>query len=105
MRASRRPRAGLVLERHAEQLELLDQRSDAHAEDQPPAADDVERAVALRDLERVVVAEDENVGREPDPLGPRRQVAEGGKRIPVRRTSSGASAAGTPMCSLHVTWS
>src|SRR5581483_7297773 len=66
-----------------EEPELLLERPDPDAEDQAPAADRVERPVALHDLERVVVAEHEDVGREPDAPGDRGDVPERHRRIPV----------------------
>ena len=57
--------------------------ADPETEDQPTAADLVEGAVALGDLERVVVAEDQHVGGQSDPGGDRGEVAEGGQGIPV----------------------
>ena len=60
-----RPAVG---ERRAEERELLLERPAADAEDQAPAAHDVERAVALRDRQRVVVAEHEHERRELDPV-------------------------------------
>ncbi len=71
------------LELGAEQVELLAQRADADAEDEPSAGDAVERAVALGDRQRVVVAEDEHVRGEPDGGGAGGDVAEHRERVPV----------------------
>ena len=72
------------LELRAEQHELVLERADADAEHEPTAAHQVQRAVALRDREGVVVAEHEHEGREPDPRRARREVAERRERVPVR---------------------
>ena len=60
-----------VVERRAEQVELGLERPHADAEDEPPVGDAVEGAVALGNRERVVVAEHQHVGREPDTCGDR----------------------------------
>ena len=74
-------------ERSAQQRELLLERADADAEDQPSAGDRVERAVALGDLERVVVAEHEHVRLEADERRAGREVAERRQRVVVARTA------------------
>ena len=73
-----------VAERRVEELELFDERADAHTQDEAAVRDAVERSVPLHDRERVVVSEDEHEGREPNRGGPRGQVAERGEGIPVR---------------------
>ena len=70
-------------ERHADQLELFPGRAHADAEDQPAAADPVERAVALGDRQRMVERQHQHVGGEPDPLGARGEIAQGGEWVPV----------------------
>ena len=72
-----------VVEGGADEVELLLEAADADAEDEPAVADLVQRAVALGDLERVVIGEHQHVGGQPDPLGAGGQVAERGQRIPV----------------------
>src|SRR5207245_4548267 len=74
------------VERGAEQGELLGQAADADPEDQAPARHPVERAVAFGQRQRMVVAEDDDVGRETDLLGARGHVAERDEGVPVRRT-------------------
>ena len=59
------------------------QRADADAEDHAAAGDDVERAVALGDRERVVVAEHEHVRGEADRLGVRAERTERRERVVV----------------------
>ena len=76
-----------VVERRADEVELLLRGADADPQDQPAVADHVQRAVALGDLERVVIREHQHVGRQPDVLGARGQVAEGGQWIPVARSA------------------
>jgi hypothetical protein len=66
-----------------EQVELLAQRADADAEDESSAGDAVERAVALGDRQRVVVADDEHMRGEPDGGGASGDVAECRQRVPV----------------------
>src|SRR5438128_4201183 len=55
-------------------------------EDETAAADAVEGAVALGDLERVVVRERQDAGQEADASGARGEIAECGQRIPVARS-------------------
>src|SRR5439155_24026987 len=79
---TQRPQRVLVarapaLELGAEERELLRQRPHADAQDEPPAREPVERAVALRDGERVVVRQHEHVGREADAGRLRREEGEG----------------------------
>ncbi len=72
-----------IVERHAEEVELLAQRPDADTDDRATARDHVERAVPLGDREWVVVAEHENVGREPDRVRDRAECTERRERIEV----------------------
>jgi hypothetical protein len=73
-----------VGEGRPEQLELLPQGADAEAEDQPAVAEPVERSVALRYAQRMVVAEHQHVRSQPDPLCLGGQERQRGQRIPVR---------------------
>src|SRR5205823_4804146 len=72
------------LERNAECVEFLAQRSHAHTEHESSVAHAVELPVALRELERMVVREYEHPGHEPNRRCARREVAERCQRIPVR---------------------
>src|SRR5262249_37146512 len=72
------------LERSADRVELLAQRPDADAEHEPVVAHAVELAVALRQLERVVIREHEHPRHEPDRRRAGGEEAEGGERVPVR---------------------
>ena len=65
------------------QIEFFLEAADADPEDQPAVADLVQGAVALGDLERMVIAEHQHVGGQPNSLRARGQVAEGRQRIPV----------------------
>ena len=67
----------------AQDVELRLERPDPDSEHQPSARDLVERAVALRDLERVVVAEDEHAGGESHRVGHRGKEPERRERVPV----------------------
>ncbi len=77
-----------VVVRGADEIELLLQRPDPDAEDHAAIAHAVEGAVALGQLEWVVVGEHEHVGREADPARARREVPEGGERVPVPRATA-----------------
>ena len=71
------------LEDRAQQVELLGQRPHPDAEDQPATAEPVQRPVTLGDLQRVVVAQDDHRGGQPDAARVGRQKAQRGQRIPV----------------------
>jgi hypothetical protein len=77
-----------VGESRPEQLELLPQGADAEAEDQPAVAEPVERPVTLRYAQRMVVAEDQHVRGQPDPLRLGGQERQRGQRIPVRAAAA-----------------
>src|SRR5215470_13597214 len=72
-------------ERDAQEGELLGQRPDADPEDEPTARDAIERAVPLRDRERVMVAENEDMGEKPDARRLRGEEAERREGIVVAR--------------------
>jgi threonine aldolase len=72
---------------HFEELELFLEAPDTDAEDQSPRGDAVERAVALRHFEGMVVRQHEDVRGEADPLGERGEVAERRERIVVASAS------------------
>jgi hypothetical protein len=74
-------------ERRVQQVELLAQGPHADAKDEAAARHHVERSVALGDLEGMVVAEHQDVGGQPHPLGHGRQVPERRQRVPVRGPS------------------
>ena len=93
-----------VVERRTEKVELLLERADTDAEDHPATADVIQCAVTLYDRKRMMIAEHQSHGGEPDLRGARRHIAERGERIPVPRAAAPASVAGMPMCSLHVRW-
>ena len=93
-------------EGHAEELELRLQRTDADTEDDAAPAGDVERAVALHHLERVVVAEHEHMGEQPDGLvstRPRSSTWRAGPSTARRVWTQWAS--GMTTCSGHDTHS
>ncbi len=96
------PAAG---EGRAEQLELGLQRPHADPEDDAAATGDVEGAVALHQLERVVVAEHHDVRQQPD--GPCRggHEAQGRERVPVPAAPGGGGGLGMATCSGHDTHS
>ena len=73
-----------MLELGAQQLELGGQRAHPHAEHQSPAADPVEGAVALGDLQRVVIPEHQHCGDQPKASGVRGEETQRGQRIPIR---------------------
>ena len=70
------------------EVELVLQRTDTDPEDHPATAEHVQRAVALGQLEGMVVGEHEHIGRELDVGGARGEVAEGGERVPVARATA-----------------
>ena len=72
-----------IVERRAEQLELLAQRSHTDTDDHASIGHLVERAVTFRDRQRMVVAEHEHMGGEPNRRRVRAQRSEGGERIPI----------------------
>ena len=72
-----------VVEVDAEERELLLQGPDADAEHEASTRHRVERAVALHDLERMVVPEDEDERDEADGGGARGEVAEHCERVPI----------------------
>ena len=76
-----------IVERCAEKVELLLERADPDAEDHPAATDVIQCAVTLYDRQRMMVAEHQRHGGEPDLFGARRHIAERGERIPVPRTA------------------
>src|SRR5262249_27499596 len=72
-----------VVEGSADQVDLFLETADADPQNEPAVADFVQGAVALGDLERVVICEHQHVGGQPYSLGACGQVAQGGQRIPV----------------------
>ncbi len=84
------PRAA-VLERDAQQPELGFEVANAHAEVEPPTADLVQRAVALGDVEGMVIAEHQHRGRKPDPARVSGEITERGERVPVPRPGQAGS--------------
>ena len=73
-----------VGELRSEERELLLERTRTDAQDHAPVAHDVERAVPLRDGERVVITENEHEGCEFDAGGTRREVPKGRQWVPIR---------------------
>ncbi len=72
-----------TLERVPQYVELRLQRADADTDDDPALAEDVERAEALHQLERVVIGQHSHVGQKTDPFGMGRQIPQRGEGIPV----------------------
>ena len=83
-----------AFERCVEELELRAQGADAHAQHHAPTAGHVERPVALDDLERVMVPEDEDMGQQADRRRRRGHEAQRGQRVPVPRTAYGGGLLG-----------
>ncbi|MDQ1532674.1 MAG: hypothetical protein QOF28_435, partial [Actinomycetota bacterium] len=91
-RGSQRPHrvvgpGATILERCVQQRELRFEGTDTDAQHEATPADDIEGAVPLRDLERMVIAEDEHVGRETNRLGARGDETERRQRIPIPTTA------------------
>ena len=74
-----------VAERDAERAELLRGPADAHAEDQPAAAEVVEVGGHPGDQQRVPVGHDQHGGAEPDLAGEAGQPGQRGERLVERR--------------------
>jgi len=78
----------------AEEVELRLERPDPDSEHQPSAGDLVEGAVPLRDLEGMVVAEDQDAGGESNGVGHRREESERRERVPVATAAGLGDGAG-----------
>lgn len=78
-----------VGERRPEEGEFLFEGSDSQSEDEPAATDGVESAVAFRDFQGVVVAEDEDARVQTDARRACGEIPEGRQRVPVDTAAFG----------------
>ena len=83
-----------TLERVAQHVELGLQRADADPDDDAALTEEVERAQALHQFERVVIRQNGHMGQQADPFGMGGQIAERGERIPVPPATHGRPAGG-----------